>query len=226
MQAICFDFDGTLVDSEVFHAANWSLYMASHDVELSADVFMHKYAGVTWPNIAKILIEKFQLNVEPQQIVDDMEALTEEQIRVKGIPAKEGAETLLKQLTGKVPLAVVTGAPRIYVEGILAQKGWLEWFDVIFTGDDVEHNKPAPDIYQLACQHFELPTESVIAVEDSTTGATSALTAGLKTIFVNTINLPISGQAARHFSDLIEAQPTICAMLSLDCDKNNKQHVA
>ncbi|PSW21265.1 HAD family phosphatase [Photobacterium sanctipauli] len=188
MQAVCFDFDGTLVDSEVFHAGNWSEYLGSLGVDFSAADFLREYAGVPWVKVATALVQQFSLSVEAAVIVTDMEQLTHKAILEKGIPAKEGAVDLLKHLHGELPLAVVTGAPRVYVEGILAHYGWLDYFDHVFCGEDVKQNKPAPDIYQLACHTLGLASSQVVAIEDSLTGAQSANSAGLRLVVVNDIH--------------------------------------
>ncbi|WP_305845712.1 HAD family hydrolase [Photobacterium kishitanii] len=96
-----FDFDGTLVDSETFHADNWSAYLATYGVTLTAADFIEYYAGVTWPKIAKHFIDSYQLSVDVVTITTDMEALTEAKIRQYGIPALPGVDALLKDFLEK-----------------------------------------------------------------------------------------------------------------------------
>lgn len=206
MQAVCFDFDGTLVDSEVFHAKNWTQYLAEYGVEMSADAFLHEYAGVPWINVADTFHALFDFAHCPQTTVDHMEQLTHRTLLESGIPAKEGAIDMLQQLHGKLPLAVVTGAPREYVEGILAHLGWLAYFDHIFCGEDVAVNKPAPDIYQLACRTLGYSAEKIVAVEDSQTGVQSASSAGLRVVVVNDTH-PVGAHLTQYrYQTLLEAQ--------------------
>ncbi|MGF1723796.1 HAD family hydrolase [Photobacterium nomapromontoriensis] len=206
MQAVCFDFDGTLVDSEVFHANNWSQYLASCGVEVSADAFLREYAGVPWSTVADTFHQMFDFAHCPLTTVMQMEQLTHKTLLESGIPAKEGAAEMLQQLHGTLPLAVVTGAPREYVEGILAHLGWLAYFEHIFCGEDVATNKPAPDIYQLACQTLGYSVNEVVAVEDSQTGVQSASTAGLRVVVVNDIHPVGLDLTPYRYQTLLEAQ--------------------
>ncbi|MGF1703802.1 HAD family phosphatase [Photobacterium makurazakiensis] len=206
MQAVCFDFDGTLVDSEVFHAENWSYYLQSLGADFPATTFLRDYAGVPWVKVAKALHDHFSLSASPEVIVTEMERFTHQAIIEKGIPAKLGAEETLKRLHGKLPLVIVTGAPRNYVEGILGLHGWLDYFDHIFCGEDVLANKPAPDIYQLACKTLGFQSHQVVAIEDSLTGAHSATSAGLRLVIVNDTH-PICDQLTPYrYQTLLDAQ--------------------
>lgn len=205
MQAVCFDFDGTLVDSEIFHAENWSQYLAKWGVDISAADFLRDYAGVPWEKVASAFHQQYQLTHCPSTTVADMEHLTHIALIERGVPPKHGAEGLLRQLHGQLPLAVVTGAPREYVEGILAKLGWLEFFDHIFCGNEVASNKPAPDIYQLACQTLGYCTTQVVAVEDSMTGAMSATSAGLRLVVVNDSHPVGQEMTPYRYQTLVEA---------------------
>ncbi|MGF1688649.1 HAD family phosphatase [Photobacterium japonica] len=204
MRAVCFDFDGTLVDSEVFHAQNWHEYFAGCGVDISPDAFLREYAGIPWVKVAEAFHQLFDFAHCPQTTVEKMEALTHDALLARGIPAKDGAAALLAELHGQVPLAVVTGAPRPYVEGILAKLGWLPYFDHIFCGEDVPMNKPAPDIYQLACQTLGLDVRDVVAVEDSQTGAQSASSAGLRVVVVNDIHPVGEGMTPYRYATLLD----------------------
>ncbi|CAG20602.1 hypothetical phosphatase/phosphohexomutase [Photobacterium profundum SS9] len=218
MRAICFDFDGTLVDSEVFHAENWSGFLKTLDIDFSMGAFLEQYAGVTWDKVAIDLFTRFSISMPIEHMLQQMEAITEKALILDNIPAKSGVSTLLHELSGKVPLAVVTGAPRIYVEGILQRHGWLELFDHVFCGEDVASNKPAPDIYQLACATLGFNPHEVLAIEDSVTGIKSSLSAGLKTVLVNDTDImhPSKysveyGQLALDYSfdSMNQAHPTV-----------------
>ncbi|MGR5147153.1 HAD family hydrolase [Photobacterium alginatilyticum] len=185
MQAICFDFDGTLVDSEVFHADNWSNYLAINGIEMPSAQFLSEFAGVTWDKVAAALQTRFSLELSIEQMLVHMEHRTRDALMKGTIPAKTGVDNMLRQLHGQLPLAVVTGAPREYVEGILHRHGWLDLFDYVFCGEDVDNNKPEPDIYHHACRTLGYSSSQVIAIEDSFTGVQSAYYAGLKVVLVN-----------------------------------------
>ncbi|MCW8327690.1 HAD family phosphatase [Photobacterium sp. SDRW27] len=213
MQAICFDFDGTLVDSEVFHASNWSAYLAQCGTELTSNEFLRDYAGVTWDKVAGALQQRFSLDITIEQMLVQMELITRNALRHGKIPAKAGVDNMLRQLHGQVPLAVVTGAPREYVEGILHLHGWLDMFEHIFCGEDVSNNKPAPDIYHLACETLGYKATQVIAIEDSFTGVKSACSAGLKVVLVNDEQPDWRIIPDYHFTTMFEAHPVVMGLV-------------
>ncbi|PSV10744.1 HAD family hydrolase [Photobacterium leiognathi] len=215
MQTLFFDFDGTLVDSERFHAANWSQYLAGHGVELSIDTFMSQYAGVTWPHIAEHFISHYNISTTVSAMINEMEALTEAMIIEKGIPAMPGVDDLLKTLSGKVPMAVVTGAPRDYVTGVLAHHGWLSLFDNVFSGYEVTNNKPAPDVYLQACKTMHVLPEKAVAVEDSRTGLMSALSANIHAVFVNSHSPKLPAHANHSFASMTEATPVLLSLFNV-----------
>ncbi|PSV40142.1 MULTISPECIES: HAD family phosphatase [unclassified Photobacterium] len=216
MQTIFFDFDGTLVDSERFHAVNWSQYLASYGVELNSETFMSQYAGVTWPQIAEHFIYQYNIPLTETVMIEEMEALTEKMIVEKGIPPMPGVDELLKTLSGKVPMAVVTGAPKDYVQGVLAQHGWLALFEHVFSGYEVANNKPAPDVYLQACKTMRVLPEKAVAVEDSRTGLMSALNANTYAVFVNSHNIELTAQAQHSFTSMKEATPALLSLLKVN----------
>lgn len=209
MQTLFFDFDGTLVDSETFHANNWSAYLATYGVTLTAEDFIEYYAGVTWPKIAKHFIDSYQLNVDVITITTEMEALTDTKIRQQGIPALPGVDAVLHAFSGKVPMAVVTGAPRDYVEGVLKLHGWLDLFDQVFSGYEVENNKPSPDVYLHACQAMKVRPYQVVAIEDSRTGLQSAKNAGICCLLINGHPSLTTTDADHLFVSMVEAKPLL-----------------
>jgi len=215
MQAICFDFDGTLVDSEVFHANNWSSYLAKLGKEMPSALFLSEYAGVTWDKVAVALKERFSLDLSIEQMLVQMEQRTREALQQGTIPAKVGAEEILHKLHGHLPLAVVTGAPREYVEGILHRHGWLDLFDYVFCGEDVDKNKPEPDIYHYACRILGYHTSQVIAIEDSFTGVQSAYSAGLKVVLVNQDQNDWLITPDYHFETMAQAHSTVADLIQL-----------
>ncbi|MCD9495427.1 HAD family hydrolase [Photobacterium carnosum] len=212
MQTLFFDFDGTLVDSETFHANNWSDYLATYGVTLTAEDFIEYYAGVTWPKIAKHFIDSYQLNVDIVTITTEMEALTDTKIRQQGIPALPGVDAVLHAFSGKVPMAVVTGAPRDYVEGVLKLHGWLDLFDQVFSGYEVANNKPSPDVYLHACQAMKVQPYQVVAIEDSRTGLQSAKNADICCLLINGHSSLTAINADHSFVSMVEAKPLLDAL--------------
>jgi HAD superfamily hydrolase (TIGR01509 family) len=103
----------------------------------------------------------------------------------QSVDARPGAVELvdgLRQL--KVPLGLASNSPRFLVDDALRTAGLADAFDAIVTSDDVEHAKPAPDIYLLACQRLGVEPSDAVALEDSPSGVAAAKAAGLTCIAV------------------------------------------
>ena len=95
-----------------------------------------------------------------------------------------GVVELIQRLRGSARLAVVSSTWRENIQTVLAVTGLADSFDVIVGKEDVTMVKPAPDAYQLALKRLRLVARSTVAVEDSSTGPTSARAAGIRVIAV------------------------------------------
>jgi HAD superfamily hydrolase (TIGR01509 family) len=117
--------------------------------------------------------------------MDELHELVTEEI-LAGVPARPGALELLEAVrAGGLPVALASNSGREFVEGVLSVAGLLDGhFDVVITADEVEHPKPAPDIYLAACASLGAPPERSAALEDSATGVASARAAGMYVIAV------------------------------------------
>jgi HAD superfamily hydrolase (TIGR01509 family) len=102
------------------------------------------------------------------------------------VDARPGAVELVARLTALegVSLGLASNSPRYLVDDALATAGLADAFEVIVTSDDVEHAKPAPDIYRLACERLGVSPSDAIALEDSASGVAAAKAAGLTVIGV------------------------------------------
>ncbi len=102
------------------------------------------------------------------------------------IPLRPGVERLLNEAREKgVRLAIATTTTPANVQALLENTlgtQSLDWFDVIAAGDMVPQKKPAPDIFEYALAHLQLPPENCLGFEDTNNGLRSATQTGLKTV--------------------------------------------
>ncbi|MEA5462680.1 HAD family hydrolase [Leptothoe sp. PORK10 BA2] len=102
------------------------------------------------------------------------------------IPLRPGVERLLNEARREgVRLAIATTTTPANVQALLENTlgaDSLNWFDVIAAGDMVPHKKPAPDIFEYALEHLDLPADNCLAFEDTNNGLRSATPTGLKTV--------------------------------------------
>ncbi len=111
----------------------------------------------------------------------------EEIMDTNGIDPIPFAEDLLKKLQ-KLPVkvALATSSRRKKMEMVMQKLKFLQYFDVIVTGEEVHKSKPAPDIFILAAEKLGLSAEECIVIEDAASGVLAAKRAGMKVIAITT----------------------------------------
>ena len=127
-----------------------------------------------------------ELPGEGEALMQELHELVMKEAR-SGIQPRPGALELLRRLTGAgLPLGVASNAEREFLESTLSSAGLLHHgpFAAIVAAEDVEHPKPAPDIYVEACRRLGTQPAECVALEDSATGVTSAAAAGMLVIGV------------------------------------------
>lgn len=190
--------DGTLVDTEPY----WI------DTEYA---MAEKYGG-TWSQehamnlVGNALLDsgdyiRVHMGIDrtPQQIVDELLDGVVARVEVE-VPWRPGARELLSDLHAHgVPCALVTMSWQRFVAPILAQLP-EDTFASVVTGDRVELGKPHPEPYLKAAAELGVAPEACVAIEDSNTGATSAVAAGCTVVCVPH-HVPILEGERRVFTD-------------------------
>ena len=182
-EAILFDFDGTLVDSEPVHFACWRDILQPYGIELDWQTYCERGIGAA----DRDLLAYLGARAIPPVGVD---VLVTEYPRKKDLFRSRmlsrsmfspGVLELLTRLSDR-RLVIVTSSGRTEVEPVLAAAGVLDRFQVTVYGGDVKRLKPAPDPYLLAVER--LGVSVALVVEDSDTGEASARAAGLDVLRV------------------------------------------
>ncbi len=109
----------------------------------------------------------------------------------------EGLADLLAKLSGAVPMAVASNAPRRAVLRVLARLELTSCFSALVSADDVELPKPAAEPYRLACAALDVDPARSVAIEDSQIGAQSAEAAGMSVVKVGDVPWSTNGQVLR-----------------------------
>jgi HAD superfamily hydrolase (TIGR01509 family) len=184
-RAVIFDMDGLLLDTEtLWHDSEVELF-ARRGVEFTRDDQL-QVIGTSFDITARYFAERLGRPLEEgAALVDEMVALMHERVR-RQVEARPGAAELVDRLRAVdgIRLGLASNSPRYLVDDALATSGLADAFDAIVTADDVEHAKPAPDIYRLVCARLGVSPSEALALEDSASGVTAAKAAGLTCIAV------------------------------------------
>lgn len=180
IQAILFDHDGTLVDSEIEHFRMWVDILAAYGVSLTLESYKNDYAGLPTETNAHNLVAQFDMAVTPAILMQQKNTVTREFLSASAFPLMPGArETIAYFYRRGFKLAMVTGAGSDAVNASLEAHDLTQYFDAIVSKDDVSQSKPAPECYLLALQHLGLEHSQAIALEDTEHGVQSATGAGI-----------------------------------------------
>jgi HAD superfamily hydrolase (TIGR01509 family) len=192
--AILFDLDGTLIDSESIALATGMAAFAAHG-HLVDHAFMHALVGKDEPTAARIIraalpgVDLTAVNLHWRKGFNDgVDA---------GLNLKPGARDLLPALTA--PLAIVTSTGRAGAHRKLGIAGIADAFTHVVTLDDVRAPKPDPEPYLLAATLFGVSPARCLVFEDSETGAEAAHRAGCVVVQVPDI-VPSEGRWAHHLA--------------------------
>jgi HAD superfamily hydrolase (TIGR01509 family) len=182
-RAVVFDMDGLLLDTEVLWQRAEAELFRRHGAEYSiADALA--VMGTSFDVTARYFAQRLG---KPQHqgsaLVDELRVLMLAELR-REVAARPGAVELVERLQDRVPLALASNSSRSLVDAALQTAGLGDAFDAIVTSDDVEHPKPAPDLYLLACQRLGVRPGEALALEDTAPGIAAAKAAGLTCIAV------------------------------------------
>ena len=187
-QAVIFDLDGLLVDTEPLHRRVFNATLARHGIayEIQDEEFGREFVGISQCENSEYLITRFGIRASAEELTREHRAEYERIIAdPKNLVMMPGAPILFGELQGRgMTMAIASGSPRRQVETILNGLGIASLFRAIVTGSDVAKLKPAPDAYLRACDELCMDAAHCLALEDSASGAMAAQAAGLRVVVV------------------------------------------
>lgn len=182
-EAIFFDFDGVLVDSEPIHFDCWREVLAPMRIHFTWEYYHEHFIGISDRKMA----EELAVMADPQVAVEDIYArygdkteLFRERMR-RRLPFAPGVLEFVKSLRG-VSIGVVSSSRRSEVEPVLDAGGLLSSLSVTVFGEDVTRHKPDPEPYSKAAA--QLGVKKALVVEDSQAGVASGRAAGFDVLHI------------------------------------------
>lgn len=182
-RAVVFDMDGLLLDTEIlWHRAEVELFRRHGGVFTWEDKMA--VIGTSFAYTAQFFAERLDRPLaEGEALVLEMIDIMQAELE-RDVEGRPGARELVQRLRGRTRLGLASNSPRMLVDTALRSAGLTDAFEVIVTADDVEHPKPAPDLYLLACERLGVAPGDSLALEDSPSGVAAAKAAGLTCIAV------------------------------------------
>lgn len=216
--AVLFDCDGVLVDSETISAAVMRDRLAARGWAMSLADCLGLTHGKALKDLVPLIAERTG-DVVDEAWMAEYRTLRNAQLErhVRAVPHVH--EALLTLHASGTPVACASGADRLKIELQLARTGLAPFFaGRIFSGHEVARNKPSPDVYLAAAEALSVPPERCAVVEDSATGVMAGVAAGARVIGY----APLAGAAdalraagaSRVLSSMAELTRTLSSALT------------
>ena len=189
IEAVIFDMDGLMFDTEVLY------YEANRTIAKRIDLaytweFHEKYIGVSDEEFHKELYLTFETEAAETLINEGGQALLEH-VEVNGLRKKKGLIELLDYLESKnIKKIVASSSIKSVVSLFLEKEQLTSYFDAIIGGDEVTRAKPSPEIYEKAWLKTQVPKEHTLVLEDSLNGIRASYDANIPVIMITDLILP------------------------------------
>lgn len=183
IEAIIFDLDGLMVDSEPLAKEAWRTFLTNHGHTLDRET-SKAMLGLRLTECSRLVKRRYDLPLTVEQIAAQRSKwfLAALEGNLQPMP---GLLELLDAIDARgLRRAVATSSPKFYAPAALREVGAAEGFEVIIAGDMVSEGKPAPDIYLAAAEALALPPAACLALEDSPNGVRAAKAAGMRCIAI------------------------------------------
>jgi len=193
VEAVIFDLDGVLVDSEHLwdevreelareRGGRW------HD---RAQADMMGMSSVEW---SRYMHDVIGLSEPPEKI--DAEVVRRMRARyAEDLPLVDGAVEAVRRLASDVTLGLASSSNRPIIDAVLEAAGIAELFAATVSSEEVARGKPAPDVYLEAARRLGVPPERCLAIEDSANGIRSASGAGMHVVAIPNRRYPPAAEA-------------------------------
>ncbi len=194
LQAVIFDCDGILVDTEPLHYRAFQEVLVPLGLGHDFETYLEHYVGFDDRDAFLYAFKQAGRELTPIALDGLLEAKSSalNKLILQGVPGFPGVVELVKELLDRgIPMAVASGALRHEVEAFIASLGLNGAFSAIVAADDVKKSKPDPETYSLAVKLLNLlpglkslNPANCVAIEDTRAGIHSAKSAGLTVIAV------------------------------------------
>lgn len=184
-EAVIFDMDGVLIDSEPIHVEIEKKLFNKLGIEVP-DAVHHSYMGASNDFMYTDLQSRFNLKESVTALMERDELFRIDYFnQLETVPVNEGLISLLNQIkSAGLKMAVATSSSPEIVKILLNKCGIASFFDVIVTTSEAGKSKPLPDVYLLAAKKTGILPENCIVFEDSPNGLSAAKSAGMYCVVI------------------------------------------
>jgi HAD superfamily hydrolase (TIGR01509 family) len=180
-RAVIFDLDGVLADSEPWWSEIDATLLAEHGVTYRGE-HHRKVLGVSYRLAVDFYKKTFGLAVPTEELMRRRGEIATEFFanRIDLFPGTKEVLQALRQMNPPVRLGLATSSVSASARPFLDRHKLTSFFEVIVTGEEVDHGKPHPDIYLRAAEKLSVATDVCLVIEDSLSGIAAAKAANMR----------------------------------------------
>ncbi len=195
--ALLFDLDGTLAETDSLHLPTWVDVLRPHGIRVDEEFYRERISGRSNSKIVEDLLPDLTTE-DGRKLADAKEASFRE--RAHELEPLPGLLDFMQEGKSRgLSLGLVTNAPEENVEAILPALKLGEFFDEVVLSDEVGSVKPDPAPYRAALEKLGVAPEEALAFEDSTSGIASSVAAGILTVGIASTQRPETLEEAGAF---------------------------
>ncbi|SDT79208.1 haloacid dehalogenase superfamily, subfamily IA, variant 3 with third motif having DD or ED [Actinoplanes derwentensis] len=182
IEAVVFDLDGVIIDTEEVWEEVRRDYVAEHGREFRPDS-QDRMMGMSTGEWSAHLADEVGVPRTAEQVAADVLGRMAGRYR-QDLPLIPGSVETVRALGARYRLALASSSARILIDQVLATAGLTGEFEVTLSTEEVPRGKPSPDVYLTAVERLGLTPAVCAAIEDSSNGLRSATAAGLTVVAV------------------------------------------
>lgn len=218
IEAVIFDMDGLLFDTEKLCMEMWQAQGEKEGIAFSKELF-YKCIGRNNKDTKQIVLDSLGHDFPYEDFRKKASLAMRENMDKNGPPKKPGLHELFSFLKlNNIKIALATSTSRESAVWMIKRAGIDEYFEAFAFGNEVEHGKPAPDIFLHAASQLKVLPENCVVYEDSEAGLKAAHSAGMKSVFIKDLLLPPEAvlvnvwKSCTSLDDSINALKTLIAV--------------
>ena len=177
IDALIFDFDGTLVDSMPSHLLSWQAAFGAYG-QTFTEQFFYEHAGVSLTGVVEAFNRAMGTALSPAAVVAKKDSRHSAYLdKIRPIPT---VMEIVRHCYGHLPMAVATGNSRALTEPLMASLDLTKYFNTVIYGEDVRDGKPDPECFLKAAGALGVSPSRCEVFEDGDPGILAARRAGMK----------------------------------------------
>lgn len=190
IRSVIFDMDGTLFSTEPIYFQCYQQAAEPLGLNFTFELF-EQCIGISTDEARPLMMSYFGREVDIDAIYQGCCRNFEKYMEEHPIPLRPGAKEAVEYFHKRgFPLGIATSNIRQWVEKILIKTNLQSYFPTITTSDEVSNPKPDPEVYLRCAQKLDTDVAQCLVFEDSVAGATSAISAGMRTVVVPDLKQP------------------------------------